>query len=174
MDPVEQENLVNQFRSCSDDRIRGLLAEGKDGFREGVYGLLRAEARRRRIDVPIQDEEKKSNPFSEMTRGELLDNAASLSPEAFAMLLDELAKRNMDGDEIRTFIQAEGPETDGASKEEPPNVFPLVVIESLEEGEPFFKALKRRNVPFSIQIMVSENNYERAKESIGPIELKAE
>jgi len=52
------------------------------------------------------------------------------------------------------------------------NPLPLIIIDNPEDAQPFFKALLEAGIPYNIQIIVEENDYEKADDVISNLQLK--
>jgi len=88
----------------------------------------------------------------------------SFEEGVYDIILKEATHRNIKEEppDINTSLETENGE--GAAEMIPlhGNALPLVVIDNPEDAQPFFKALNKAQIPYSIQIMVEAEDYEQA------------
>jgi len=100
-----------------------------------------------------------------------------MAPDLFNALCAEAFRRNISRDEIehlhKEIIKAQNKE-DNEEKEErgslPENILPLIILENLEDAQPYFEALDEAGIPYNIQIMVEENDYDQADHIISRLQ----
>ena len=174
MDNEERLDLAKHYREQSDEEIKELLQSGPDSFEKEAYDLLLMEARHRRFNEDVtSDITKTEKPLGEMTRGEILVlfmSAQNMETNLYNALCAEALRRNICLDEIDQFRKGIlAIQKDEINEEEaetiPPlsDPLPLIITENLEDAQPFFKALIEAAIPYSIQIMVDESDYEKAE-----------
>jgi hypothetical protein len=88
----------------------------------------------------------------------------SFEEGVYDIILKEATHRNIKEEppDINTSLETENGE--GAAEMIPlhGNALPLVVIDNPEDAQPYFKALNKAKIPYSIQIMVEAEDYEQA------------
>jgi len=91
----------------------------------------------------------------------------SFEEGVYDIILKEATHRNIKEEppDIDSLSEEEKNENNEGAAEMIPlhgNVLPLVVIDNPEDAQPFFKALNKAQIPYSIQIMVETEDYEQA------------
>ncbi len=91
----------------------------------------------------------------------------SFEEGVYDLIIMESKHRNLKEEppDINTSLETENDENDEGAAEMIPlhgNALPLVVIDNPEDAQPFFKALNKAQIPYSIQIMVEAEDYEQA------------
>jgi len=173
MDVEEVSNLAESYRGLSDKEIAELLQSGPENFEKEAYDLLLMEGRRRRIDIKASPDIKTETgkPLEEKTRDEILElfmSAPDMDEDTYEALCDEALRRDISPEEIdqyRMGISETKKDEEGTGAI--PNPLPLIITENLDEAQPFLKALAEAGIPFSIEIMVDEKDYEKAEDVTG-------
>jgi len=170
MDREEKTDLVEHYRELSDKEIQELLQSGPDSFEKEAYDLLLTESKQRKLDEKVTDTTGIEKPLEKMTRTEILEmfmSAPDMDKNSYDALCDEALRRNISLDEIDQYRNGIlGTEKDGEGTGTTPllsNPLPLIITENLDDAQPFFKALVEAGIPCSIQIMVNEEDYEKAE-----------
>ncbi len=91
----------------------------------------------------------------------------SFEEGVYDIILKEATHRNIKEEppDIDSLSEEEKNENNEGAAEMIPlhgNALPLVVIDNPEDAQPFFKALNKAQIPYSIQIMVEAEDYEQA------------
>ena len=176
MDIENNLRLVKYYKEQSDEQIKEFLRLGRDGFEQEAYDIIRNEARLRRLDADHPDSKSIEKPLGEMTRGEIMGlflSAQTMEPHLYNALCAEAFRRNICRDEIDNFhrelLKAQRKkknenenENETEADSTPGNPLPLIIFESLEDAKPYFKALMEAGIPYNIQIMVEEKDYDQA------------
>jgi hypothetical protein len=178
MDMEMNLNLAKSYSEKSDDEIRALLQSGRDSFEEEAYDILLKESKRRGFDKEVRDitrNEKslKEQPLGAMTHGEILElfmSSQTMEPDLYIELCAEAFRRNMCRAEVDQFcknvLAAQKSKADEEEEEPiqlPGNPLPLIIVENSEDAQPFLEALEEACIPYNIQIIVDENDYEKAE-----------
>jgi len=100
----------------------------------------------------------------------------SFEEEAYDLILAEAKHRRLKEEppDIDT-LEAQKNENNEEAAEKIPllgNPVPLIIIDNPEDAQPFFKALLEAGIPYSIQIIVEENDYEQADYVISNLQSK--
>jgi len=180
MDMKNNLNLINYYKEQSDEQIKEFLRLGRDSFEQEAYDIIRNEARLRGLCKDAPDTKGIEKPLGEMTRVEILGlllSAQTMEPDLYNALCAEAFRRNISLDEIqhlhRNILKAqrkenneEEPETDSPHG----NPLPLIILENLEDAQPYFEALNEAGIPYNIQIMVEEQDYDQADHIISNLQ----
>jgi hypothetical protein len=180
MDTENNLHLIKFYREQSDEQIMELLRLGQDSFEKEAYEIIRNEARCRGLDKETHDIKGIDKPFGEMTRVELLGlflSGQTMEPDLYNALCAEAFRRNICRDEIehlhkeilKAQKKADNEEETGTCSQAS-NPLPLIILESLEDAQPYFNALAEAGVPYNIQIMVDEEDYEQADSIISQLQ----
>jgi len=172
MDMEEKMNLIKYYQERSDEEIKEFLRLGPDSFEQEACDIIRNEARRRGLDKDLPRNKGLEKPLGQMTRVEILGlflSAQTMEPDLYNALCAEAFRRNICRDEIehlhREILKAqkkENNEEEAGTDPLPGNHLPLIILENLEDAQPYFNALTEAGIPYNIQIMVEEKNYDQA------------
>ena len=168
MDESKRMKLIETYEKCSDYEISQMIMEGKESFEEGVYDLIRIEARKRRIDYKPDSGFSKKIDFDEMSNEDLLGvlvNIHTLDELNFHLASAEAIKRNIDATDIRAFKNIVNCEQcgDGIEIEMIENPRPLIILKTIDEAGPYIDTLDEEGIPFEIQIIVDDKDYKKAE-----------
>jgi|WetSurSiteA1Bulk_404760.scaffolds.fasta_scaffold46084_2 hypothetical protein len=179
---IDMENnmdLIKYYKEQSDEEIKKLLRLGPDSFEQEAYDIIRNEANRRGLYNDASDIKGIEKPLGEMTRVEILGllmSAQTMEKDLYDALCAEAFRRNICRDEIehlhREILKAqkkENNEEDAEVDSRPGNFLPLIILENLEDARPYFETLTEADIPYSIQIMVEEKNYDQADSIISQL-----
>jgi hypothetical protein len=104
-----------------------------------------------------------------------------MEPDLYIELCAEAFRRNMCCAEVDQFckniLKAQKCETNEEDAEEiwlPGNPLPLVIVEKAEDAQPFLEALDEAGIPYNIQIIVDDKDYERADYAISHLQSVVE
>jgi len=172
MDKEKNMDLINYYKEKSDEEIKEFIRLGRDSFEEEAYDIILTEARRRRLDEKTPDIKGIEKPFGEMTRVEIFElflSAQNMEPDLYNALCAEAFRRNISRDEIehlhKEILKAkkkENNEDEAEADSMPGNLLPLIILENLEDAQPYFAALIEAGIHYNIQIMVEEQDYDQA------------
>jgi hypothetical protein len=102
MSPEEKDKLIKQYARLSDSQLKGMLADGKDAYVEGAFGLLQEEAGRRGLEI---EEEQEEENYKEEPK-EKLPSQPSAEPEvdlnAYVQMV--IVNHESDRDAIRSIL----------------------------------------------------------------------
>ena len=179
MDHEKRMKFIKIYENCSDDEISQMILEGKDSYEEGVYDLIRIEARKRKIDKKSDDEFSEGTNFGEMSNEDLLGvlaNIHTLDELNFHLASAEAIKRNIDQTDIREFKKIVNCEQCGDSVEIEmiENPRPLIILNTIDEAGLYIDTLYEEGIPFEIQIIVDDNDYKKAEMATNNILLPLE
>lgn len=180
MDMKNNLHLIKYYKEQSDEQIREFIGLGRDSFEPEAYDIIRNEARLRGLYNDAPETKGVEKPLGEMTRAEILGlflSGRTMAPELYNELCAEAFRRNISLEEIqhlhRNILKAQRkennedePETDSLHG----NLLPLIIIENLEDAQSYFEALMEAGIPYSIQIMVEENDYDQADHIISRLQ----
>jgi hypothetical protein len=180
MDMEKNSHLIKYYNEQSDEQIKEFLRLGHDSFEQEAYDIIRNEARRRGLDKETPDVDGIDKTFEEMTRGEILGlflSARTMKKDLYNALCAEAFRRNISRDEIdhihKEVLKAhrkENCEEESETGSLPGNTLPLIILETLEDAQPYFEALFEAGIQFNIQIMVDEKDYDQADSIIGRLQ----
>ena len=172
MDMKKHLDLIKYYKEQSDEQIKEFLRLGRDSFEKEAYEIIRNEANLRGLYEDTPDTKGIEKPLREMTRAEILGlflSAQTMEPDLYNALCAEAFRRNISRDEIEHLhreilktqkkINNEGQEEKISMSSNP---LPLIILENLEDAQPYFDALIEAGIPYNIQIMVEENDYDQA------------
>jgi len=172
MDMEKNMNLIKYYKEQSDEQIKEFLRLGLDSFEQEAYDIIRNEARCRGLDKETPDIKGIDKPLGEMTRLEILGlflSAQSMEPDLYNALCAEAFRRNISRDEIEHLhknilkaLKKENHEEEPETCSLPGNYLPLIILENLEDAQPYFEALTEAGIRYNIQIMVEEKDYDQA------------
>jgi hypothetical protein len=177
MDMEMSLNLAKSYGEKSDDEIRALLQSGRDSFEEEAYDILLKESKRRGFDqaatvIARTQRLIGEKPLGTLTQGEILDlfmSSHTMEPDLYIELCAEAFRRNMCRAEVDQFCKDvlaaqknEEDEQEAVTTQAPCNPLPLLIVENIEDAEPFLEALDEAGISYNIQIIVDENDYEKA------------
>jgi hypothetical protein len=172
MDMENNLHLIKYYKEQSDEEIKKLLRLGRDSFEQEAYDIIRNEARLRGLGKDAPDTKGIEKPLGEMTRVEILGlllSAQTMEPDLYNALCAEAFRRNICRDEIehlhKQLLKAqkkENNEDEAETDSQPGNHLPLIILENLEDAQPYFIALSEAGIQYSIQIMVEEKDYDQA------------
>jgi hypothetical protein len=185
MDMEMNLNLAKSYSEKSDEEIRALLQSGRDSFEEDAYDILLKESRRRGFDQESPTTARThrligETPLGAMTQGEMLGlfmSAHTLEPDLYNDLCAEAFRRNMCRAEVDQFCKnilkaqtCEANEEEAEGIELPGNPLPLIIVENPEDAQPFLEALDEAGIPYHIQIIVDDKDYEKADYAISHLQ----
>ena len=172
MDMANNLHLVRFYKEQSDEQIMELLQLGSDSFEKEAYDIIRNEARLRGLGKEMPVPKGIEKPFGEMTRVEIFElflSAQTMEPDLYNALCAEAFRRNISRDEIehlhKEILKAkkkENNEDEAETDSLPGNLLPLIILENLEDAQPYFAALIEAGIHYNIQIMVEEQDYDQA------------
>lgn len=171
MDMEKYSNLVKYYKEQSDEQIKEFLRLGRDSFEKEAYEIIRNEANLRGLYEDTPDIKVIEKPLGEMTRAEILGlflSAQTMEPDLYNALCAEAFKRNISRDEIehlhREILRAQNKDNneDKEERDSLPDILPLIILENLEDAQPYFNALIEAGISYNIQIMVEEKDYDQA------------
>jgi hypothetical protein len=164
--------LTKYYNEQSDEQIKEFLRLGRDSFEQEAYDLILTEARRRGLDKNAPDTKSIEKPFGEMTRVEILGlflSGQTMEKDLYNALCAEAFQRNICRDEIDHFHKEilkkqkkDNNEDEAETDSTPGNFLPLIILENIEDAQPYFEALAEAGIPYNIQIMVEEKDYDQA------------
>jgi len=101
----------------------------------------------------------------------------SFEEGVYDIILKEATHRNIKEEPpaVNASLEAEEEENNEEAAEMitlPSDVLPLIIIDNPEDAQPFFQALNEAKIPFSIQIMVEAENYERADHVTSSLQIQ--
>jgi hypothetical protein len=179
---IDMENnmdLIKYYKEQSDEEIKKLLRLGPDSFEQEAYSIIRNEANRRGLYNAAPDIKGIEKPLGEMTRVEILGllmSAQTMEKDLYNALCAEAFRRNICRDEIehlrREILKAQKKENSEENAEvdsRPGNFLPLIILDNLEDARPYIETLTEADIPYSIQIMVEEKNYDQADSIISQL-----
>jgi hypothetical protein len=181
MDMEMNLNLAKSYSEKSDEEIRALLQSGRDSFEEEAFDILLMESKRRGFDQETPAVARTQTligekPLGAMTQVEILElfmSSRTMEPDLYIELCAEAFRRNMCRAEVDQFckniLKAQKYEANEEDAEEiglPGNPLPLVIVENAEDAKPFLEALDEAGIPYNIQIIVDDKDYERADYAI--------
>jgi hypothetical protein len=183
-----QLNLAKSYSEKSDEEIRALLQSGRDSFEEEAYDILLKESRRRGFDqaVPGITRTQRSigeTPLGAMTQGEILGlfmSAHTLEADLYNDLCAEAFRRNMCRAEVDQFCKniCKGQKCEADEEDEAIEMLshplPLIIVENSEDAQPFLEALDEAGIPYNIQIIVDDKDYEKADYTISHLQSSKE
>lgn len=180
MDMENNLYLVKYYKEQSDLQIKELLLLGRDSFEPEAYEIIRNEARLRGLYKAEPEAKVIDKPIGEMTRAEILGlflSGQTMAPELFNALCAEAFRRNICRDEIehlhREILKAQNSENNEGQEDKvklASNPLPLIILENLEDAQPYFDALIEEGIPYNIQIMVEEKDYDQADHIISRLQ----
>ena len=189
MDMEMNLNLTKSYSEKSDDEIRALLQSGRDSFEEEAYDILLKESKRRGFgkevpDTTVDEKSLRAQPLGAMTHGEILEmfmSSQTMERDLYIELCAEAFRRNMCRAEVDQFcknvLAAQKNETDEEEEETiqlPGNPLPLIIVEDPEDAQPFCEALDEAGIPYNIQIIVDDKDYEKADYAISHLQSMVE
>jgi hypothetical protein len=180
MDMEKNMDLIKYYKEQSDEQIEEFLRLGRDSFKQEAYDIIRNEARLRGLYKDAPDNKGIEKPLGAMSRYEILGlflSAKTMEPDLYNALCAEAFRRNICRDEIeqlhRNILKAQEKENN-EERTEPDSLsgehLPLIILERLEDAKPYFNALIKADIPFSIQIMVEEQDYDQADHIISQLQ----
>jgi len=183
MDMEENLNLIKYYKEQPDEQIREFLRLGRDSFEKEAYDIILMEARRRGLDENPPEIKGDERALGEMTRSEILGlflSGQTMESELYDALCAEAFRRNISLDEIqhlhREILKAqkkENNEEEAEKDSQHSNPLPLIILENLEDAQAYFKALNEAGIPYNIQIMVEEQDYDQADHIISQLQPDA-
>jgi hypothetical protein len=157
-----------------------LLQLGPDSFEQEAYDIIRDEARHRGLDKEAPVIKGIEKPLEEMTRIEILGlflSGQTMAPDLYNALCAEAFRRNICRDEIEHLHKEltktqkkEISEDEAGPGSLSGNFLPLIILDNLEAAQPYFEALGEAGIPYSIQIMVEEQDYDQADSIINRLQ----
>jgi len=100
----------------------------------------------------------------------------SFEEEAYDLILAEAKHRRLKEEppHIDALEAQKNENNEGAAEKIPQlsNPLPLIIIDNPEDAQPLFKALIEAGIPYNIQIIVEEDDYEKADYVISNLQLK--
>ncbi len=183
MDTETNKDLIKYYREQPDEQIREYLRLGRDSFEKEAYDIILMEARRRGLDEQPPEIKGDERALGEMTRVEILGlflSGQTMKPDLYNALCAEAFRRNISLDEIqhlhREILKAqkkENNEEEAEKDSQHSNPLPLIILENLEDAQAYFKALNEAGIPYNIQIMVEEQDYDQADHIISQLQPDA-
>ena len=180
MDTETNMDLMKYYREQSDEQIKELLLLGRDSFEPEAYDIIRNEARLRGLYETAPETKVIERPLGEMTRAEILGlflSGRTMAPDLYNALCAEAFRRNISLEEIqhlhRNILKAQRKENNEEEAETDSlngNPLPLIILENLEDAQPYFEALNAAGIPYNIQIMVEEQDYDQADHLISNLQ----
>jgi len=172
MDMEENLNLIKHYKEQPDEEIKEFLRLGRDSFEKEAYDIILMEARRRGLDEETPEIKGDERALGEMTRVEILGlflSGQTMKPDLYNALCAEAFRRNISLEEIehlhRNILKAQRKENNEEEAEtdlQHSNPLPLIILENLEDAQPYFNALNEAGIHYNIQIMVDEKDYDQA------------
>ncbi len=99
----------------------------------------------------------------------------SFEEEAYDLILVEAKHRRLKEEppDIAALESQKSENNEGIAEKIPllGNPLPLIIIDNTEDAQPFFKALIEAGIPYNIQIMVEEKDYEQAEHITSKLQL---
>ncbi|MBN1473336.1 MAG: hypothetical protein JW914_01855 [Syntrophaceae bacterium] len=98
----------------------------------------------------------------------------SFEEGVYDIILKEATHRNIkeDSPAVNTSLDTENNEEAAEMITLPSDALPLIIIDNPEDAQPFFQALNEAKIPYSIQIMVEAEDYERADHLTSNLQLQ--
>jgi hypothetical protein len=172
MDTESRSNLAEHYKEISDEEIKTLLQSGPDSFEKEAYDLLIMESKRRRLGKSGPEVAWTEKTLEEMTRSEILElflSADNMETHLYNELCAEAFRRNMCRDEVDHLCKnALAIQKNKTNEEETEtidlisNPLPLIIVEDSEDAQPYLDALDDADIPYNIQVIVDERDYEKA------------
>ena len=180
MDMEERAKLEQFYLERTDEEIKQFMLDGENCFQEGAYELIRAEARRRRIDDGVISEFKDKAAIHAMARGailELLSGRKLPSGINEDLLYSEAFRRKISWEEVSQFRDFKNKINNPESSEpsttvtSPLDLVQLISFDNVNDEKAFADALTKAGINFTLQIMVDQNDFEKADAATRVIDL---